>query len=110
MITTDMCDEVQFATLSKNRVACHMREMGLRFKTTNRFVATNSKHDQPVASNILNRQFTVSAPNSVWVSDFEMEQTQSESTFCFRNLISVWQVTKNVSYLGENSYVRTGYK
>ena len=54
-----------------------MREMGLRFKTTNRFVATNSKHDQPVASNILNRQATVSAPNYVWVSDFEMQQTQS---------------------------------
>jgi len=70
MITPDMRDESQFSTVSKNRVARHMREMGLRCKTTKKFVVTtDSKHDQPVAPNILNRQFSVSTPNTVWVSD-----------------------------------------
>lgn len=32
-------------------------------------VTTNSKHDLPVFSNLLNRQFTISEPNRVWVSD-----------------------------------------
>lgn len=32
-------------------------------------MTTNSKHDEPVADNILNRQFSVAAPNTVWVSD-----------------------------------------
>lgn len=47
-----------------------MREMGLRCKTTKTFVVnTDSKHDQPIDPNILNRQFSVSTPNTVWVGD-----------------------------------------
>lgn len=32
-------------------------------------VTTDSKHSDPVAPNLLNRQFSVSSPNQVWVSD-----------------------------------------
>ncbi len=47
-----------------------MKEMGLRCKATKKFVATtDSKHNDPVAANLLDRQFSVSAPNRVWVSD-----------------------------------------
>lgn len=47
-----------------------MKEMGLRSRTVKKYKATtNSKHSLPVYDNVLNRQFTVTAPNKVWVSD-----------------------------------------
>jgi len=55
---------------SENRVARLMSENGIRAKRSRRFkVTTNSKHNYPVAKNLLNRQFEVASPNSVWVSD-----------------------------------------
>ena len=70
MITADIRAESKFSLVSKNRVARHMRDMGLRCKATKKFVVTtDSKHNHPVAPNILNRNFTVSRPNTVWVSD-----------------------------------------
>lgn len=32
-------------------------------------VTTDSRHDEPVAPNLLNREFDVKVPNTVWVSD-----------------------------------------
>jgi putative transposase len=70
MITADLRSEPEFAAVSKNRVARHMRDMGLRCRTTKKFVVTtDSKHNEPVSPNILNREFSVSSPNTVWVSD-----------------------------------------
>lgn len=70
MIAADLRSEPSFATVSKNRVARHMRAMGLCCRTTKKFVVTtNSKHDEPIAPNILNRQFSVAKPNTIWVSD-----------------------------------------
>jgi putative transposase len=46
------------------------RKLGLRCKQKRKFKATTySKHGLPVAENILNQQFQVTAPNEVWVSD-----------------------------------------
>jgi len=46
------------------------RKLGIRCKQKRKFKATtNSKHTLPVAENILGQQFTVTAPNKVWVSD-----------------------------------------
>ena len=46
------------------------KKLGLRCKQKKRFrVTTDSKHALPVAENLLNRQFEVSRPNTVWVSD-----------------------------------------
>jgi len=54
----------------ENRVARLMRHNGISAKRRRRFrVTTNSKHNYPVAPNLLNRQFDVSTPNAVWVSD-----------------------------------------
>jgi putative transposase len=51
-------------------VSRRMKEMGLRSRTVKKYIATtNSKHNQPVYENVLNRQFKVLAPNQVWVSD-----------------------------------------
>ena len=55
---------------SENRVARLMREDGLRAKTKQRFKATtNSKHDLPVAPNLLNRDFSPEEPNQVYAGD-----------------------------------------
>jgi putative transposase len=46
------------------------RKLGIRCKQKRKFKATtDSKHKLPVAENILGQQFTVAAPNEVWVSD-----------------------------------------
>jgi len=47
-----------------------MKPMGLRCRTVRKFVATtDSKHKEPLAENILNREFSVSVPNTTWVSE-----------------------------------------
>lgn len=46
------------------------KEMGIRCKQVKKFKATtNSKHSLPVAENLLNQNFEVSAPDKVYVSD-----------------------------------------
>lgn len=55
---------------SENRVARLMREDGLRAKMKRRFKATtNSKHNLPVAPNLLQRDFSPAEPNQVWAGD-----------------------------------------
>jgi len=47
-----------------------MRENDIRAKARRKFkVTTDSRHDHPVAPNLLDRQFTVEAPNTVWLAD-----------------------------------------
>lgn len=54
----------------ENRVARLMAENGIRVKTKRKYRATtDSKHNLPVAPNLLAREFTVDRPNAVWVSD-----------------------------------------
>jgi transposase InsO family protein len=46
------------------------KKLGIRCKQKRKFKATtDSKHKLPVAENLLGREFKVSQPNSVWVSD-----------------------------------------
>jgi transposase InsO family protein len=54
----------------KKRVARLMRKDGLYSKTKRKFkVTTDSDHGQPVAPNLLNREFNPAQPNQAWVSD-----------------------------------------
>jgi len=54
----------------ENRVARLMRANGIAAKMKRKFKATtDSRHNLPVAENLLNRQFRVDGPNKVWVSD-----------------------------------------
>lgn len=70
MITADLRSEPGFETVGKNRVARHMKDMDLRCRTLKKFVVTtDSKHNEPIAPNVLNRAFSVSSPNTAWVSD-----------------------------------------
>jgi len=46
------------------------KKLGIRCKQTKKYtVTTDSRHTLPVAENILDQQFEVKTPNSVWVSD-----------------------------------------
>jgi putative transposase len=56
--------------IGRKRVARLMRENDIRAKAKRKFkVTTDSRHDHPVAPNLLDRQFTVEAPNTVWLAD-----------------------------------------
>ena len=54
----------------KNRIVRLMRKDGLYSKTQRKFrVTTDSNHSQPVAPNLLNREFTPARANQAWVCD-----------------------------------------
>jgi putative transposase len=56
--------------VSEKRVRRLMREEDLRGKVPKRFKqTTNSDHDDPIAANLLDRDFTAAAPNQRWVGD-----------------------------------------
>ena len=68
-----ICRALQAAgeKVSENTVAKVMRELGLCARKKKKFVpqTTDSRHDHPVAKNLLDRQFTAQRPNSKWVVD-----------------------------------------
>lgn len=54
----------------RNRVYRLMKKNGIKAKRHRKFKATtNSKHDLPVAKNLLNQNFTATKPNEIWVTD-----------------------------------------
>ena len=56
--------------VSRKRVIRLMQEEGLKARGRKRFKCTTmSDHDQPVAANLLNRQFTAATVNQRWVGD-----------------------------------------
>ncbi len=56
--------------VSRKRVARIMSELGLEGRRKRPFKATtDSKHDLPVAENVLDRKFQATAPDIAWVTD-----------------------------------------
>ena len=56
--------------VGKERVQKLMQRHGIRAKGKRRFVVTtDSKHDLPIAPNLLARDFTAQRPNQVWTTD-----------------------------------------
>lgn len=56
--------------VGKQRVQKLMRQHGIRARGKRRFrVTTDSRHGLPIAPNLLNRNFTVAAPNQAWTGD-----------------------------------------
>lgn len=56
--------------VGRDRIGRLRRELELRCKQRRKFVATtNSRHDLPVAENLLEQQFTPTRPSEVWVTD-----------------------------------------
>ena len=60
----------QGEAVSRKRVVRLMQADGLRGRMRKRFKQTTmSEHEQPIAANVLDRQFTAERPNQRWVSD-----------------------------------------
>lgn len=67
-LTHDLRD--QGLPYNRKTVAASQRRQNLRAKAAKKFKATtNSKHDLPVAPNLLQQDFTALAPNQKWVGD-----------------------------------------
>lgn len=67
-ITEDL--KRQGIACSKNGVAGLMKKNGIRSVVCKKYKATtNSRHNLPVAENLLNQNFKVDKPNQVWVTD-----------------------------------------
>lgn len=57
--------------VGKQRVQSLMQQHGIRARRRRRFrvTTTDSRHSLPIAPNLLNRNFTVAAPNQAWTGD-----------------------------------------
>lgn len=57
--------------ISERTVGKYMLDLGLRSCVSRKFRVntTDSKHDLPIAPNLLNQQFATAEPNQVWVTD-----------------------------------------
>lgn len=63
--------------ISRITVAKYMKELGLRSKLSKKFkVTTDSKHNYLEVENVLDRNFNVTNPSRVWVSDITYIQTK----------------------------------
>jgi len=69
---------MQGFTLGRHRVRTLMKRNGLRPKWRRKFVhTTDSRHDLPIADNLLQRQFNPPAVDRAWVSDITYIRTRS---------------------------------
>ena len=67
-----LSDDLAEAGYKRDRktIGKSLRRQGLRAKAAKKFKATtNSRHDLPVAPNLLQQGFTATAPNQKWVGD-----------------------------------------
>lgn len=63
--------------VSRRRIGRLMAEEDLKVQTKRKFkVTTDSNHDKPIAPNLLNREFTVAKPDSVYVGDITYIRTR----------------------------------
>jgi putative transposase len=69
--------------ISDKTVARMMRKQGLFAGTKKKFriTTTDSKHDLPIAPNLLNRKFETTGPNKVWMSDITYIRTKEGKMF-----------------------------
>src|ERR1035437_7160389 len=64
--------------VGKLRVQRLMQKHGIQARGKRRFrvVTTDSRHQLPIAPNVLDRKFTVTAPNQAWVGDLTYIATE----------------------------------
>ena len=90
--------------VGKERVRALMQRHGVRAKSKRRFrVTTDSNHDLPIAANLLDRRFTVDAPDMVWVGDITYIQTDEGWLYLavvvdlFSRQVVGWSMRKDMS-------------
>ena len=91
-LVTAMADEGFH--MGRYKVRSLMRQAALKPVWKRKFVhTTDSKHDLPIAANVLNRQFNPSAPNLAYVSDITVSI----------NMTSLLDISKNVLDMEKSS-------
>jgi putative transposase len=66
-----------------SRIRRIRKKLGIRCKQVKKFKATtDSRHALPVAENLLEQQFSATAPNQVWVSDLTYIPTEEGWLYC----------------------------
>ena len=67
----------------RKRVVRLLQHLGLTAgKRKRKPRTTDSAHDHPIAPNLLNRQFTATAPNQRWVGDITVVDTRHQYLIC----------------------------
>lgn len=102
-ITADLHDESEFKTVHRSRVGTLMQQMGLVCKIQKKFVpTTDSDHDEPVAENILDRNFNPDTPHSVIVGDITYVKVASRWAYlsvfidlCTRKVVG-WDLSSSL--------------
>ncbi len=89
---------------NEKRVARLMREAGIKAATQRKFkVTTNSKHDLPIAPNLVNQQFYAAGPNQLWLSDITYIHTKEGWLYLsaildvFSRQIIGWHLSKRMT-------------
>jgi transposase InsO family protein len=80
-----------------------MAELGLSGKQKKRFIkTTDSNHDQPVAENLLNRDFTATRPDQKWVADITYIRLADGWLYlaaildCFSRRVVGWSMSRHI--------------
>lgn len=77
--------------VGRKRVIRIMQEEGLRARLRKRFKSTTmSEHDQPIAPNVLARDFAAPAPNQRWVGDTTEMLTTSGGKFYLAAIVDLY--------------------
>ena len=77
--------------IGRNRVIRLMQEEQLRARPRKRFTCTTmSEHNQPVAANVLDRQFLAPGPNLCWVSDTTELRTTAGVKFYLAAILDLY--------------------
>ena len=89
--------------VSRKRVARLMNEQGLAARKRRRFVrTTDSRHNQPVAPNVLERNFSPGQPNSTWATDITYVGTRQGWLYLavvldlFSRKVVGWSMSQNI--------------
>jgi transposase InsO family protein len=90
-------------SVSERTVEQRMKTLGFRAKFHKRFCVTNdSRHELPVAPNLLDRQFKVDRPNQIWVGDITYIPTQEGWLYLttmidlYSRLVVGWQMSERI--------------
>lgn len=86
------------------RVERLMRDHQIKAKRVKKFkVTTDSRHNEPVAENILNRSFRVNEPDKIWVSDITYLWTAEGWLYLaifldlFSRMVVGWSMSERIS-------------
>ena len=103
LIAEDLKSKEEFKDISRTRVAKEMKELKLRCKTRKKYThTTDSSHKEPVAENLLNREFTQERPNCAWVTDITYLQVKSKWVYLvvfidlFNREVVGWDVSESL--------------